>query len=103
MMNLDQVEINRIIIHRVHKKREEDEHGFAEYSEELFDFGVLETETLKDRIATALGKSKRFFKLEIARSENDSFFGNATGMKNSSVEEFITNSKNIADSKSVEL
>ena len=96
-MNLNQVDVNRIIIHRVHKKREEDDHGFAEYSEELFDFGVLELETLKDRIATAFGKSKRFFKLEIARSEDDSFFGNATRMKNCSVNDFILYSKNIAD------
>jgi len=97
MMNLDHVDVNRIIIHRVHKKRNDEDHGFAEYSDELFDFGVLELNTLKDRISTAFGKSKRFFKLEIARSETDSFFGNATRMKNCSVEDFVILSKNIAD------
>jgi hypothetical protein len=89
--------INRIIIHKVHKKREEDTHGFAEYSDELFDFGPLELETLKERISAAFSKSKRFFKLEIARSEHDSFFGNATRMQNSSIDEYILASKNIAD------
>lgn len=96
-MNLDNVDVKRIIIHRVHKKHDDEDHGIAEYSDELFDFGVLELNTLKDRISTAFGKSKRFFKLEIARSEKESFFGKATRMKNCSEDEFIIHSKSIAD------
>lgn len=97
MINPDDLDINRIIIHRVHKKRPEEEFGFAEYSENLFDFGATELETLKDRICSAFSKSKRFFKLEIARTENESFFGNSRTIKNCSRDEFLEKSKNIAD------
>ncbi len=97
MINPDDLDINRIIIHRVHKKRPEEEFGFAEYSENLFDFGVTELETLKDRICSAFSKSKRFFKLEIARTEDESFFGNSRSIKNCNREEFLESSKNIAD------
>lgn len=97
MLNLDQARISRIIIHKVHKKRDDEDYGFAEYSEELFDFGVLELDILKDRISNAFSKSKRFFKLEIARSELSSFFGNAQNMKRAALNEFILYSKNIAD------
>lgn len=97
ILDLSQTEINRIIIHRVHKKRDDEDHGFAEYSEEIFEFGTPELETLIDRISTAFGRNKRFFKLEIARSENDSFYGNARSIKNSSLENFVLLSKNISD------
>lgn len=97
MISSSEIEINRIIIHRVHKKRQEEEYGFAEYSENIFDFGIHELETLKDRISSAFSKSKRFFKLEIARTENESFFGNTKSIKNCSRDEFIEKSKNIAD------
>jgi len=97
MINPDDLDTNRIIIHRVHKKRPEEEFGFAEYSENLFDFGVTELETLKDRICSAFSKSKRFFKLVIARTEDESFFGNAKYIKNCNRDEFLEKSKNIAD------
>lgn len=97
MIQISETDINRIIIHRVHKKREEDAHGFAEYSEEIFEFGTLELETLKSRISGAFAKTKRIFKLEVARSENDSFFVNARSMKDATNSEFINFSKNIAD------
>lgn len=97
MINPNDLEINRVIIHRVHKKRPEDEFGFAEYSDNIFDFGTVEIETLKDRICSAFSKSKRFFKLEITRTENESFFGNANSIKNCNQETFIEKSKNISD------
>lgn len=97
MINPDDLDINRIIIHRVHKKRPEEEFGFAEYSDNLFDFGVTELETLKDRICTAFSKSKRFFKLEIARTEDESIFGNVRSIKNCDRDEFLEKSKNIAN------
>ena len=97
ILDLSQTEINRIIIHRVHKKQDDEDHGFAEYSDELFEFGTLELETLVDRISAAFGRNKRFFKLEIARSEIDSFYGNARRIKDCSKDDFILNSKNISD------
>ena len=39
MITPEQLKINRIVIHRVHKKDYENEFGFAEYSDNLFDFG----------------------------------------------------------------
>ena len=97
MINKENLDINRIIIHRVHKKVKGDDHGVAEYSDNLFDFDTVELETLKERICSAFSKSKRFFKLEISRVEDESFFGNSKGIKKSSKNNFIENSKNIAD------
>lgn len=97
MISSEDLQINRIIIHRIHKKRPEDEFGFAEYSDNLFDFGITELETLKDRICSAFSKSKRFFKLEITRTEEESFFGNSSAIKNTSNIDFVKKSKNIAD------
>ena len=97
MIDTTELQINRIIIHRVHKKRDEEDFGFAEYSENLFSFGALELETLKDRIATAFSKTKRFFKLEIAQSENNSFYGYSRNLKGCSASDFITHSKSITD------
>jgi hypothetical protein len=97
MINLNESKINHIIIHRVHKKREEDDHGFAEYSDNLFDFGTLELETLKSRISGAFSKNKRIFKLEIARSDPSSFFNSAIQIKNATDDQVISHSKHIAD------
>lgn len=97
VLDLEHTVINRIIIHRVHKKRDNDDHGIAEYSEELFEFGAIELETLVERISTAFGRNKRFFKLEIARTENENFYGIAKRMKNSSLEDYVSLSKNISD------
>jgi hypothetical protein len=97
MLETSNLEINRIIIHRVHKKLNEDDFGYAEYSENLFDFGAIELETLKDRIKTAFSKSKRFFKLEISQFGENSFYGYSKALFKSTDETFITNSKSIAD------
>lgn len=97
MINIDEIEIDRIVIHRVHKKTETEEFGFAEYSENLFSFGVLELDTLKRRIGTAFSKSKRFFKLEIAKTENNSFYGYSRTIKNANNVEFLEISKSISD------
>ena len=97
MINTEDIEINRIVIHRVHKKVEGDEFGFAEYSENLFSFGAIELETLKGRISAAFSKTKRFFKLEIAKTDDNSFYGYSKAIKNSDNVEFLALSKSIAD------
>ena len=97
MVNVENIEISRIIIHKVHKKTETEEFGTAEYSENLFAFGDAELETLKERIATAFSKNKRFFKLQIDDDEADSFYRYSIDMKNSTSELFITRSKSVAD------
>ena len=97
MINVGNIEISRIIIHRVHKKRDGEDFGTAEYSENLFQFGDEELETLKERIVTAFSKNKRFFKLQIDDDKADSFYRYSLDVKNSSNEIFITKSKSIAD------
>lgn len=97
MINIEELTINRIVIHRVHKKTESEDFGFAEYSENLFNFGVLELDALKRRIGTAFSKSKRFFKLEISKTENNSFYGYSRNIKNANNEEFLEISKSISD------
>lgn len=97
MIEIDELEINRIVIHRVHKKTDGEEFGFAEYSENLFSFGTLEIDTLKSRIGSAFSKAKRFFKLEIAKTDDNSFYGYSRRIKNASTEEFLELSKSISD------
>lgn len=97
MIDIANLEIDKIVIHRVHKKNDGEEFGFAEYSENLFNFGEIELETLKRRIATAFSKSKRFFKLEISKFDDNSFYGYSRNLKNSNNEEFLRSSKSIAD------
>ncbi|WGK95135.1 MULTISPECIES: nucleoid-associated protein [Flavobacterium] len=97
MIEISELEINRIVIHRVHKKTDSDEFGFAEYSENLFTFGALELETLKSRIGTAFSKAKRFFKLEIAKSDDNSFYGYSRSIKNADNDRFLDLSKSISD------
>lgn len=97
MIDTDSLEINRIIVHRVHKKEGDAEYGFAEYSENLFNFGERELTTLKRRIATAFSKSKRFFKLEISKSDETSFYHHSKNLKNCNTETFLEISKNIAN------
>ncbi|WPO84227.1 nucleoid-associated protein [Chryseobacterium sp. JJR-5R] len=97
MIDTDSLEINRIIIHRVHKKEGDAEYGIAEYSENLFSFGERELATLKRRITTAFSKTKRFFKLEIFKSDDNSFYHYSKKLKNCNSEEFLEISKNIAD------
>lgn len=97
MINVEDLELSRIIIHKVLKKKDNEDFGVAEYSENIFNFGDAELETLKERIATAFSKNKRFFKLQIYHNETDSFFRYSTAVKNSSSQIFITKSKSIAD------
>lgn len=97
MIDAEKLQIDRIIIHKVLKKKENEEHGFAEHIDEIFYFGATELDTLKDRICSAFSKSKRFFKLEITSFEKESFFGNASKLKGATNIEFIEKSKNIAD------
>lgn len=97
MLNTTELKINRIIIHRVDKKRDDNEFGYAEYSENLFSFGEPELKTLKDRIGTAFSKAKRFFKLEIAHSGENSFYQYSKKIKGCSIDEFISISKSTAD------
>jgi len=97
MINPDELQISRIIIHKVHKKIDGANYGIAEYSNELYEFGATETETLKERICAAFSKTKRFFKLEIARCETDSFYDYASQIKTANTDQFIEKSKQIAD------
>ena len=97
MINIEEIEIRRIVIHRVHKKTDAEEYGLAEYSDNLFSCGVLELDTLKSRIETAFSKSKRFFKLEIAKTENNSFYAYSRSIKNCNNDEFLEISKSISD------
>mgnify|MGYP000105680846 CR=1 FL=1 len=97
MIDSEKIKIDRIIIHRVFKKAISDEYGIAEYAESIYEFGLIETETLKDRITTAFSKKKRFFKLEIAQSEAGSFYDSVNKIKGCTSEEFIEKSKSIAD------
>ncbi len=97
MINIDEIQINRIIIHRVHKKTDPNDYGFAEYSNNIFSFGVLELETLTNRISNAFSKAKRFFKLEIARTESNSFYGYSRSLKGVTNKVFLETSKSIAD------
>lgn len=97
MINPNDLKIDRIIIHRVHKKGDSANCGIAEFSNELFNFGATETETLKKRICTAFSKTKRFFKLEIARCEADSFYDYAIQIKGASNDVFVEKSQKIAD------
>ncbi|PZP39182.1 MAG: hypothetical protein DI598_20140, partial [Pseudopedobacter saltans] len=82
MIDTDSLEINRIIVHRAHRKEGDAEYGIAEYADNLFNFGERELTTLRRRIATAFSKSKRFFKLEISKSDEDSFYQYAKDLKN---------------------
>lgn len=97
MIKIEELKINKIVIHRVNKKTGKDEYGKVEYSNNLFSFGELELDTLKKRIGNAFSKSKRFFKLEIANIEKNSFFGYSKIIKNSNDIEFLETSKSISD------
>lgn len=97
MIRPDELQIDRIIIHRVHKKKEGEDYGVPEYSDNLFDFGTNEIETLKDRICTAFSKEKRFFKLEIAKKDEGSFYDIAVKLRNVKNEDFINQSQKISD------
>ncbi|WP_417367333.1 nucleoid-associated protein [Flavobacterium beibuense] len=97
MINIEELEISRIIVHRVHKKRDEDEFGIAEYSNNIFQFGDTELNTLKNRITTAFSKNKRFFKLQISDEGVDSFCKYSSSMKMCDGLNFISKSKSIAD------
>ncbi len=97
MIDTDSLEINRIIVHGAHRKEGDAEYGIAEYADNLFNFGERELTTLRRRIATAFSKSKRFFKLEISKSDEDSFYQYAKDLKNCNDETFLEISKNIAD------
>lgn len=97
MIEIEELELSRITIHKVHKKKDNEDFGVAEYSENLFKFGNAELETLKSRISTAFSKNKRFFKLNISHSESDSFYNYSISLKNSTDDFFLTKSKSIAD------
>lgn len=97
ILDFNDISVGRVIIHRVHKKSDEGEHGYPEYSDNLFLLDEDEKQTLLTRISAAFGKQRRFFRLNIARTENDSFYGNASKIKGCPDDEFINNSKNIAD------
>lgn len=97
MIEIEELELSRITIHKVHKKKDNEDFGVAEYSENLFKFGNAELVTLKSRISTAFSKNKRFFKLNISHSESDSFYNYSTSLKNSTDDFFLTKSKSIAD------
>lgn len=98
MINIDDLTIDRITIHNVHQKTDSDEvHGFPEYTDDVFVFGEIELETLKKRIGAAFSKSKRFFKLEIEKSDRNSFYSYSKDMKGCSVDRFIELSKSICD------
>jgi hypothetical protein len=97
MIDIEELELSRITIHKVHKKKDNNEFGIAEYSENLFQFGDAEIETLRNRISTAFSKNKRFFKLQISHSEADSFYRYSIALKSSTNELFLNRSKSIAD------
>lgn len=89
--------IERIIVHKVLKKENDSEHGFSQNSNELFAFRDPEMDTLKSRILAAFNKNKRFFKLEIEDSSENSFYDNANQLKDCSESEFILISKKISE------
>lgn len=97
MIDAENLEIKRTTIHRVYQRKDGDEFGKAEYSNNIFTLGEIETRTLKDRISNAFSKSKRFFKLEIEKTDNNSFYGCCQQMKGSDDALFIDKSKSIAD------
>jgi hypothetical protein len=97
MIEIEQLHIDRIVIHRVHKKSDTDSYGYVEYSENLFSFGVLELSSLRSRIGNAFSKAKRFFKLEIEKNDENSFYGYSKQLRGASEKGFLETSKSIAD------
>ena len=96
MFNIQKSKINRIIIHRVEAKVD-DQLAEVEYSESLYVFGASELSTLKERIHKAFDRDKKAFKLKIALSGNGTFFSYSTICKGKSDDVFIENTKRIAD------
>jgi hypothetical protein len=95
MVDIINSKINRIILHKVHPK-ENDGAAKVEYENEIFTFGAEELKSLQERIQTAFGKDKRFFKLNIEKSDDKSFYHYATKIKGTNNTDFIKHSKNIA-------
>ena len=86
-----------IIMHRVYKKKPDEEFSSYEVRDELVDADEEVHEILKDRLTEALGKDTRSFKLQVANSSYDSFFAFAkTATEASDAQAFIAASKDIA-------
>ena len=96
MFNIQKSKINRIIIHRVEAKVD-DQLAEVEYSDSLYGFGVYELSTLRERIHRAFDREKKAFKLKIAFSGSGTFFSHSTVCKGKGDDVFIENTKRIAD------
>jgi hypothetical protein len=96
MFNIQKSKINRIIIHRV-EARVDDQPVEVECSDSLYAFGVYELSTLKERVHKAFDRDRKAFKLKIALSGSDTFFSHSTICKGKSDDVFIENTKKIAE------
>lgn len=96
MFNIQKSNIDRIIIHRVEAKVD-DQIAEVEYSESLYAFGLYELSTLKERIHRAFDREKKAFKLKIALSGSGTFFSHSVICKEKGNNVFIENTKRIAD------
>lgn len=95
MINIDLVDFRRAIMHEVHRKTNQSD-AIAICTDNLIALDRDVTDTLKSRLSVAFGKRTRCFEMNIARIDNDSFFGLCSNLRDLDNENFIARSKSIA-------
>lgn len=95
MVNFSNVEIVRIIIHRVNPKVGDND-ATVTPSDHLLILDEEAKTIIKDRLVTAFGRQSKSFELEIEKDEDDSCFGIVRFLHQVDEPQFIALSTNIA-------
>lgn len=96
MINFVHSKFNRLILHRVLKKLNGEEHSQVKLEDQLIEADEDVQKIIKERLAEACGKQSRSFRLFIDKHSEKSFYGLTHDVHDLNEEDFIQRSKQIA-------
>lgn len=96
MVNFNNVEILRAIMHRV-SARVGDNEASVSPSDRLLTLDDDAKQIIKDRLVAAFGRQSKSFELDVENDGEDSCFSFVNSLRNTSDEEFISISESIAN------
>lgn len=97
MVNLANLNFNRLIMHQVFCKEDGQPHATVEPANNIFNIDEDANDILRDRLSNAAGKNSKAFELEIGNSSPNTFYSIANTIKGNTNPDFISKSISIAN------
>jgi hypothetical protein len=97
MIDFNNLNVRRIIIHTINPKQNGQDSATAEYSPEILEIEENVLAIIKVRLIDAAGRNSKAFELQIENTNSNSFYDLSSDLNNLNNRDFITTTSVIAD------